>query len=71
MCAVPAEAEETFDDLNIGIVGNRLALVRDGGKLGENARCNVPDELHPLDVVCLDGLCSEPVEVTIKVKVTL
>jgi len=33
MCAVPAEAEETFDDLNIGIIANRLALVRDGGEL--------------------------------------
>jgi hypothetical protein len=34
MCAVPAEAEETFDDLNIRSVANRLELVRDGGTLG-------------------------------------
>jgi len=37
MRAVPAEAKETFDVSNTGIVANRLAMVRDGGKLeGEN-----------------------------------
>jgi len=34
VCAVPTEAEEKFDDLDIGVIANRLALVRDGAKLG-------------------------------------